>query len=435
MSVMNWRGGGQIVMGCEIRTCRLPVIWPRWLALPVLALLMTACSSAPFRHEPLDQFDIVDRAISQESGELRVHAAVPSPEEAESLLGIPVYDRGIQPVWLSIHNGGDREARLVLSSIDPEYFAPMEVAYMFRKKLSTQGWRDLERFLYENALPRQILPGQTVSGYVFTHARVGTKAFNIDVFYAGAEREYEGFTFFVEVPGFVPDHAEIDFSTLYAADAVRETDAEGLRRLLQQEVPCCTTNREGDGAGRPANLVFVAPTLDLLQALLRAGWWETSYRRDETYLAKTDYLFGRPPDSIFRTGRDGSTERDELALWLSPYRVDGHAVWVGQTKHAIGRRYEIGERFLGVRLDPDLADGRNFVMQNLWYAQSLKHWAWLRSVEVVPPATPKIDFNGNPWFMDDPFRVVIWISDQPLAMQDAKPILWDDVNVAGGGLP
>jgi hypothetical protein len=83
---------------------------------------------------------------------------------------------------------------------------------MHKKHFSEQGWLDMEQYLYANGLPRQIAPRQTVSGFVFTHARKGTKAFNLDIFYTSAEPEWETFTFFVEVPGFVPDHAAVDFA-------------------------------------------------------------------------------------------------------------------------------------------------------------------------------------------------------------------------------
>lgn len=391
----------------------------------LFTLLMTACSSAPFRYEPLENFDVTGRAITQNQGAIAVRASVPGEEESEAIFGIPIYDRGIQPVWLEITNNSDSRARLVLASIDREYFSPLEVAYMHKKHFSKQGWLDLEKFLYANALPRQIAPRQTVSGFVFTHASTGTKAFNVDIFYTntGSERAYEQFTFFVEVPGFVPDHAEIDFESLYPEDAVREVDNDGLRMLLA-EMDCCTTNLDGSAVGRPVQLAFVATGHDLLRALLRAGWNESSYTRDAKYLQGADYLFGRPPDAIFRKGRDKTTERAELGIWLAPAKVQGKALWIAQFKHAIGRRYAIGELFLGVTLDPDTNDGRNYVLQDLWYAQSIQHWAFSNTGIRVPQDSPELDIHGNPWFASDSYRVAIWISGSPIALADASVMDW-----------
>lgn len=397
-------------------------------------VVLAGCSAAAFRHEPLDSLDLVLRAQQQQGANVSVSAAVPSDQESAALFGIPLQDRGIQAVWLRVDNPGPDRARIVLSSIDREYFPPMEVAYMFRKRFSKQGWMDLESYLYENALPRHVPPGQAVSGFVFTHRSSGTKAFNVNVYRANEDRPLDQFTFFVEVPGFVPDHASVDFDNLYAGDERRELDSDGLRDLLQ-ETPCCTTNRDGSAAGRPVDLLFVATGEDLLQALLRTGWEETSYQRDEHYLAAAHYLFGRPADAIFRKGRDRTTERMELAVWLSPYAVQGTTVWFGQTKHAIGRLLELGERLLGVRLDPDMAESRNFVLQDLWYGQSVAQWAWSRSGSDVSSTAPRIDFDGNPWFTRDPYRVVLWISGEPVAMKDVVPVIWDAKEVERGGTP
>lgn len=389
----------------------------------LLALLLAGCSSAPYRHQPFESLDVQRRAVTQEKGSFRVSASVPGRDEAEAIFGIPIYDRGIQPVWLQVTNNGDGRARLVLASIDPQYFPPLEVAYMHKKHFSKQGWMDLEKYLYANALPRHIAPHQTVSGFVFTHASAGTKAFNVDIFYTTGTADFEQFTFFVEVPGFVPDHSEVDFKSLYVADDVRHTDIEGLRTLLA-DIPCCTTNRDGSVQGRPIQAFFVATGRDLLRALLRAGWAETSYARDEDYLAAADYLFGRPADAIFRRGRDNSTERSELGLWLAPVTVDGEPLWIGQLRHAVGRRYALGEWFLGLKLDPDTCDARNYLLQNLWYTQSLEHWAWSQTGKQVPQETPEFDFHGNPWFANDAYRIVIWVSGNPIALSDASVVEW-----------
>lgn len=391
------------------------------IALLSLSLFMAACSVTPYQHEPLDNLDMAQRAVAREQGIFRVRAAVPGEEETRRLFGAPLYDRGIQPVWLEVTNTGSNRGRLVLASVDLDYFSPLEVAYMFKNKFSKQGWNDMERYLYQNALPRHVLAGETVSGFVFTQAGVGTKAFNVDIFFTGDPGGYEQFTFFVEVPGFEPDHAEIDFKTLYSESEFQDLDIESYLDS-QGQFPCCSTNRDGTGQGRPLQLFFVAEGRDLLRALLRAGWEETSYERDERYLKTADYVYGRPPDAIFRKRRDKTTERASLGLWLAPMAVNGKPVWVAQYKHTIGRRFEIGDLLLGVNLDPDATDGRNYVLQDMWYSQSLLYWAWSGSGVFVSQSDPKIDFNGNPWFTKDNLRLSIWISGNPVSMSEARLI-------------
>lgn len=389
----------------------------------LLLLALAACSTAAYRYESAGQSTIEKRSLVQSQGEFTVRASVPNDEEAERLFGIELSKRNIQAVWLEIHNASDRRARFAPYSVDSDYFPAHEVAYMFRKQFSKQGWRDLESRLFANAMPRYLGPGETASGYVFTNNESGTKAFNVDIFYTGGKRPFEQFTFFVDVPGFTPDHAKVDFRSLYAPDEVVDVDVDGLRELLA-DMPCCTSNQNESAQGQPIEILIVAHGRELLQALLRADWSETSYQRDSDYLSVADHYLGRPPDAIFRKGRDNWFERNELGIWLAPVRVDGKPLWLAQIKHAIGRRYEIGENFLGVRLDPNINDGRNFLLQNLWYAESLQAYAWSNTGKRVLPAKPELDFKDNPWFSDG-YRIVLWLSDKPLSLVEVDQIYWD----------
>jgi hypothetical protein len=398
----------------------------RFCYLILLVVLTSACSYAPYRPEAIDSTQLLERAVTQEQGAYRVRASVPGEDEARQLFGIPIYDRDIQPVWLEVTNTGEQRARLTLSSVDPKYFSPFEIAYIHKKRFSKDGWKDMEEYLFENALPRQIPAGETVSGFVFTNLDLGTKALILDVFSADRDQDFEQFTFFLDVPGFVPDHAAVEFEALYDKEDVVTVDNDGLRKWID-DLPCCSSNQAGDKLGRPVNVLFVAKGRDLLHALLRAGWSETSYERDVDYLAGANYMFGRVPDAIFRKGRDKTTERIELGLWLAPVLVQGKPLWIGQVRHAIGRRYEIGEWFLGVKLDPDTNDGRNYILQDLWYSQSLLHWAFSDSGVLVKESAPESDFHGNPWFTTDPYRIVLWVSGEPVALSEAKAIEWVDV--------
>ena len=399
---------------------------PRYAVVAILVLLLTGCSSTPYKHESLSNFQVEQRALSQEQGPFRVRASVPSREEAEKIFGIPIYKRGIQPVWLEVTNNSPGRARFVLSSVDPDYFSPFEVAYMHKKLFSKQGWMDMEEYIFSIAMPRQIAAGETVSGFVFTHETDGTKNFNVDLFHESSREDgYEEFTFFVQVPGFVPDHATVNFEGLYDASLVQDLDSDGLRDALL-ESPCCTTNRDGSGQGPPVNLVLVANGLEVLQSLLRADWSETSYEKDDNYLNKVNYLYGRPPDAVFRKSRGKSAgDRNELSLWLAPQRADGKSVWVGQIKHDIGQRYKINEIFFGAAQDPDVDDGRNFLLQNLWYSQSLSTMALIPTGKVVPMESPQLDFNNNPFFTDG-MRIVMWLSGEPVALHEARNLQWSE---------
>jgi hypothetical protein len=391
----------------------------------LIAVASAACSVAPYRYDNSPQQAVEQRAQRQDAGAFSVRASVPGKEEAKELFGIPLHRRGIQAVWLEITNSGDVRARFAPYSLDDEYFPPLEVAYMHRKRFSKQGLADMESYLYSITMPRVIPPGKTVSGYVFTHETIGTKAFNVDIHYAGGAGDNEDFTFFIDVPGFVPDHATVDFRALYAPEEVQRLDNAGFRNWLENWT-CCTSNHDGSARGQPVKLFLVATPSDLLQALLRAEWSETSYERTNNLLFNMDYIFGRPPDTIFKKGRGRGTERNEIALWLTPVLVDGVPVWAVQAKHAIGRLFEFGELFLGAQLDPDADEGRNFLMQNLWYSQTVTQFAWSYSGIEVDRDSPARDFNGHIWFSDG-FRLVLWLSGEPVSLTKAGDLGWDSI--------
>lgn len=397
----------------------------------VVALSLSGCAARTYRYDNGPQTQIEQRAVTQVKGAFAVSASVPSTEESTALFGIPLHKRGIQAVWLHITNNGATRARFAPYSVDPEYFPPYEVAYMHKKSVSKDELPAMERYLDSISIPRTLPPGKTVSGYLFTHSDPGTKAFNVDIHYTDGESSNESFTFFVDVPGFVPDYYAVDFKGLYAPTAIRELNVDQFRKVLESDWPCCTVNHDGSRQGRPVNVVFIADGIELRQALLRAGWTETSLDKGDNYLISIDHYFNRPPDAMVRKKREFGTERNEMALWLTPMLVDGKRVWVAQVKHAIGRLFEIGEFFFGIRLDPDSDEGRNYALQDLWYAQSLKAFAWSRAGRVVPKNAPEFDFNGNPWYSDGLISVQ-WLSGEPVSIKSAQVIEWDRYFDGGG---
>lgn len=399
----------------------------------LLVFVITACSVAPFRYDASIQSSIEYRASNQERGTITVRASVPSDEEARDLFGIPLHKRGIQAVWLEVTNNSEKRARVAPYSLDPDYFPPHEVAYMFRKRFSKEGWQDLESYLDGLSLSRSIGPGETGAGYVFTNTTAGTKAFNVDVFYTAERGKNEHFTFFIDVPGFKPDHADVDFVNLYPG-GMQDMDPVTFRAVLE-DWPCCTSDDTGRRTGRPVKVLVVAQGRDLLQSLLRAEWLETTYEKNDNYLKNSHYYFQRPPDAIFRKGRESKKgESIELAVWLSPVTVDGVPVWVVGVRHAIGRLFEIGENFFGIRFDPDTDNGRNFVLQDLWYGRSLDSYAWSQTGKAVPKTDPVSDFSGNAWFSDG-FRIVLWLSGEPVSLTEAQSREWDDILSAREVLP
>ena len=197
----------------------------------VMLVLFTACSTTPYKPGPMNVDSLRQRAEVQVFEPLTVKAAVPSAAESESLFGVPLYDNGVQPVWLEVTNRADERVRFALVSVDRDYYSPMEVSFTSRKGFSKEARAAMDKRFHSAGMTRFVEPGETVSGFVFTHLDPGTKSFNVDLF--GAET-MQNFAFFIQVPGFKPDHSEVNFEQLYAPEEIRELSSGEIRNSLRE---------------------------------------------------------------------------------------------------------------------------------------------------------------------------------------------------------
>jgi hypothetical protein len=382
---------------------------------------LVACATGGYHYTPVATTKLSDRVVSQTEGGVSVSAAVPGEEEVEAIFGVPLFKRGIQPVWLRIENQSPANLRFMPVGTDKLYFSPLEVAYIHKRGFSKQARKEMEARFYELSMPRQIPSGESREGFVFTHASPGTKSFNVDVISSSADHT---FSFFIDVPGFTPDHSRVEFGSLYAPADLTELDVDGFRSQLDTQSVCCTTNQDESRQGLPWNIVLVGKGQDLLQALMRAGWNETALQHEAEDLLTVQYLFQRKPDAVFRNQRSGNDDRNEMSLWLTPVKVDGIPVWVAQITHFIGQKTQLGTFIFGSRVDPDIDDSRSYLIQNLWYAQSLEKIAWVRTDHVVPIAESAEGFAGTDYFTDG-FRAVLWLSGDPVSQTETISIGWE----------
>ena len=378
--------------------------------------LLGACAGAPY--EPVDMAKVPfhDRAVSQSSGSVEVTAAVPGPEEAHALFDLPLYDSGIQPVWLEIDNRSDDWIRYAPVSTDREYFSGQEVAYVHKGAFSGEGRKKMNRYFHEMTMPRRIPPGESRSGFVFTHVDPGTKAFNVDLF--GASREQDlSFTFFINVPAFQPDHSEAYFGELYDPGQIRDLDRDALRAELAG-MNHFTQDRSGQVQGLPINVVVIGEPEQVLQALLRSNWVEEPCTASQM-AAEQAHLFGRIADVVFSKKRTASGGRTELRFWLSPLREDGTPVWLVEVTH------RIGEGKGKTHLDPDVDDAAAYFVQDMWYGQGLAAYGWVRGQGRVPFDDPGQSFNGEQYFTSG-YLAVTWLSGPALTMLDLLALDWDE---------
>jgi len=402
--------------------------------LPAAFLLLSACASAPSPVHQVPEGDFRERIQVQEDSGVRVSAAVPSASEAEALFGKPLYERGIQPVWLKIENSREDPVTFFPVGLDPMYFSPAEVATMEGGESQTSASLANDFFVKQGMSSLTVLPGGFRTGFVFTKLDEGTKAFNVDL---RGLKDFITFTFFVQVPGLAIDHYNVDWANLYAADQWIDLDQQRLIEEIEK-YQCCVKDKAGENTGDPLNLILIGMPKDIYTAFIRAGWDETetvtkasSLKTVRSFLSGGEYryspvsslyVFGRPQDVAFQRARETIHERNHLRLWMSRTTYQGVPVWIGQISRDIGVRFT-PKTITTHKIDPNVDETREFLLENLAYAQSLKAFGYVGGVGDVTMDQPRGNLTGDPWFTDG-YRIVLWVSSEPVPVSDVQLLNW-----------
>ena len=395
----------------------------------VVFLVACATSSEP---QPIESVGFLERSVSQAERGVAVTAAVPSSEETRELFGIPLYKKRVQPVWLSVRNETDQRLIYMPAGTDVDYHSPFEVAAYNR---NSGARARLEQHFFRSGVALIIEPGETRSGFIFTSLDEGTKSFNVDII---ADSDSWQFTFFIQVPGLAIDHHDVDFETLYSEDEVTHfTSADEFIEALEN-LPCCTMDKDGEIKGDPLNLVLIGKPIDLYYAVLRAAWDETEvvtaesgWKTAMSFLTGGEYryspvsslyVFGRRQDVALQKIRDNIHERNHFRVWLAPMTFNGESVWIGQISRDIGVRFT-RKTITTHKIDPDVDETREYLVENLAYNQVISKIAYVGGVGAAPIDEPRGNLTGDPYFTDG-LRVVLWISEDPIDLDNIEFVPW-----------
>ena len=93
--------------------------------------------------------------------------------------------------------------------------------------------------------------------------------------------------------------------------------------------------------------------------------------------------------------------------------------------HYIARPTQLETRLLDARLDPDVDEARNYMLQNLWYAQALDRFAFVEGERLDTARDLSAFFAGSRYFSDG-WRLVLWLSAEPISLLEARNLGWAD---------
>jgi hypothetical protein len=392
-----------------------------------------------FTPRPLGEVGFERRAQTKTAGDVQVSVVALTEAESRDAMGVDLAREGIQPVWIRVQNGESIGFVAPPIVIDPEYFSPMEAAWQVHGWLTGATNTRIDEHFRKLQLPMRIGPGETVSGFVFTNLDAGVKHVSMELLASGAQ-EVRRFDFLAQIPGLKADYHALRDREPYQQDEVQDIEEPAFRAWIEA-LPPCVLGGDRKTPGDPLNVVFVGERQTLFPALARQGWHVTEAitvgstwrmilsslfsRRYRYGPVSPLYAFGRPQDVAVQKARGNVDLRNHMRLWQAPVQVNGMPVWVGQISRDIGVR--LTKKTLTThKIDPEVDEARWYLMQDMFYSQSLIQYAFATGVGAATPESPGRNYTGDPYWTDG-LRLVMWLSSEPVSYQKVKSEPWESV--------
>jgi hypothetical protein len=352
------------------------------------------------------------RAVTDARDGVRVRAAVLSSADNQRELGADLDKTGVQPVWIEVRNGTSQPLWLLRSGTDPDYYAPLEVAWSLHPLLDGNTSRRIDRHFKKVAFDNPIAPGEVREGILFAHPERRTMLLNIDLF---GEHTLISFTLFPPVP----DDGEGGGLTSFRYPDAQLQDCADLATLRSalERLPCCAIDARDKTQGDPLNVVFVGEVADIGRATVRRGYRLTARADDMAQL-----VFGRPPDAVLRKQAQAGAPSNWVRAWLAPTRFRGHSVYVAQAGRPVGGRFAHSST-KDIVLDEDVDEARNLLIQDMMYSAGLEKLGFVTGVGEVSDAHPASVFHGKRYHTDG-LRAVLFFATQPVSLNDIEFLQW-----------
>jgi hypothetical protein len=317
----------------------------------------------------------------------------------------------------------------------------------------------LRQRLRDQSIRSQLLPGMVTEGLVYLPGKEGGRYLDIrlsgDAYDESEARERAVLAGGVQAPGLprdlrfgfaVPlpdgdfDYERLDPVRIYGDRALPDLDKPGLRAALEQ-LPCCTTNADGDRNGDPLNLVLVGDSTDVLNALSRSGWSFThritlrSIGRElgaaisgnpySVAPVSSLHVFGRSQDVALQRARLSISRRNHLRLWMAPFLFEGRQVWVGQVSRDIGIKVTPKSPTLTTHvIDPEIDVAREYLLHSLVASGLVERFGFVRGSVAATPAAPAANLADDPYFSDG-MRLVAIIAGDPVPPELVRNLMWE----------
>ena len=387
-----------------------------------LVLFMGACAGYK-RPSIINDAQIRERALIEKNNGIRVAVAVVGTDEAREIFGIDLSKKNIQAIWIEIENNYDRPLVLLPTAIDPEYFAPLEVAYLYHKAFASAANAALNEHLLALNFPIRspIMPGSKLSGYVFTNRTTEGKVIDVDLL---GRKFSQNFTFFVPNPeGNVSRRSAQRLERIYSAPELKYVTTESALRHALERLPCCVTDEDGTTQGEPLNVVIVGEIDDWISGFSRRGY--------EYQPVNPRYVSGRPQDLSGKKSSRGyiRSQAHFFRIWQTQIQFRDKPVWIAQTSTSKGGRFaDNAAAEMAPFLDPYVDHTRNALTQDLIYSQALIKIGYVKIYRPSQTGPPKASTMGPFNYITDGLRVVLVFGERPISFADIEYFDWEQLS-------
>ena len=405
----------------------------------LLAVVLNHVGCASFRPGGIDEAGFLERSETRSNEEFRITVAVPSGPECRALFDSKLYKKKVQPVWVEVENRSPDPVLLSPYSVDPDYFPPLEVAWLSHRAMAKKTNRRINAFFYDQSFPQYVGAGQIESGFIFTNLDKGIKYVPMDIL---LEDRIQDFEFFLPVPGFRADFSAVDFESLWEVAQQTELKSEEEVRAWVESLPCCATNKKGTRTGDPINFVLVATIRALNKSAGRTGWDVTAAKTFGTSIKTVGaaivgsryrnapfsalYFFGRSQDIGLQKARSNIHQRNHMRLWLAPVTYRGDPIWVGQISRDIGSKLTTkSSTFTTHKIDPDIDDARDTLVLEMLTAHALEAVGFTEGVGVRSWDAPGLNLTDDP-FITDGLRAVLFLTGDRVSYEEVRDLDWEE---------
>jgi hypothetical protein len=382
------------------------------------ALFMNACATFK-KPATINETPVHERALTTEINGIRVSASVLGDEEARQIFGIDLARKKIQAVWVEVENNADRPIILLPIAIDPDYFAPLEVAFAYHKAFATEANTALNEHLLNLNFPirNPVVQGSRASGYIFTNWEKNMKVIDVDLI---GHNFSQNFSFFADNPDSTLGQDIIErIETMYSAAELQKVESESELRQALVQLPCCVLNENGGASAEPLNVVIIGALDDWISGFVRRGYHHQPL--------KPRYAFGRTQDISANKQIRGYTKAQAniIRFWQTPIRYQDKPVWIAQTSVRLGGRFaDKAPAEVTLPLEPDVDEARIDLIQDLAYSQALIKIGFIKG-SGHPQSTPAEKSSEIVHYTTDGLRVVLVFAQRPASLADIDFFDWE----------